>query len=165
MATRWIERWAVEAGALQPLPAPWQGEVRAGRLKYVRLFESGFSRAMDNLTSPGVAKARLWVEPGLDQNVLTSHRMPLFAMAAQLRVEGLREKLPTPPDAAGLAGEVPGGGERVSEGPRPTLVQQNVLASLVFGMFFVVASSAGLFVEERACGPSSSLRSLGARPC
>jgi ABC-2 type transport system permease protein len=43
-------------------------------------------------------------------------------------------------------------------------VQQNVPAWLVFGMFFVVASIAGLFVEERACGALSRLRSLGARP-
>ena len=31
-------------------------------------------------------------------------------------------------------------------------------------MFFVVASIAGLFVEERACGALARLRSLGARP-
>ena len=49
-------------------------------------------------------------------------------------------------------------------GPRPTAVQQNVPAWLVFGMFFVVASIAGLFVEERACGALSRLRSLGAKP-
>jgi hypothetical protein len=31
-------------------------------------------------------------------------------------------------------------------------------------MFFVVASIAGLFVEERACGALARLRNLGARP-
>jgi ABC-2 type transport system permease protein len=49
-------------------------------------------------------------------------------------------------------------------GPLPTAVQQNVPAWLVFGMFFVVASIAGLFVEERACGALSRLRSLGVKP-
>jgi len=34
----------------------------------------------------------------------------------------------------------------------------------VFGMFFVVASIAGLFVEERSCGALARLRSLGAMP-
>lgn len=163
-ATRLIERWAQEAGAAQPLPAQWQDAVRAGRLKYVLLIEAGFSRAINDLSSPGGAKARLLAEPGLDQNVLTSNRMQLLAIAAQLRVEGLLERLPTPPDAEGLAGEVPVAAERLSEGPRPTAVQQNVPAWLVFGMFFVVASIAGLFVEERACGALSRLRSLGARP-
>jgi ABC-2 type transport system permease protein len=52
----------------------------------------------------------------------------------------------------------------MAQGPRPTAVQQNVPAWLVFGMFFVVASIAGLFVEERACGALARLRSLGARP-
>ncbi|MGP1683756.1 MAG: ABC transporter permease, partial [Giesbergeria sp.] len=163
-ATRLIARWAQEAGAAQPLPARWQEEVRAGRLKYVLLIEEGFSRAINDLSSPGTAQARLLVEPGLDQNVLTSNRMQLLAMAAQLRVEGVLEKLPTLPDAAGLTGDVPVAAERLSEGPRPTSVQQNVPAWLVFGMFFVVASIAGLFVEERACGALSRLRSLGAKP-
>jgi ABC-2 type transport system permease protein len=40
----------------------------------------------------------------------------------------------------------------MSVGPRPTAMQKNVPAWLVFGMFFVVAPIAGLFVEERACG-------------
>jgi ABC-2 type transport system permease protein len=54
-------------------------------------------------------------------------------------------------------GDAPVAAERMSVGPRPTAVQQYVPAWLVFGMFFVVASIAGLFVRAR-------LRSLGARP-
>lgn len=164
VATRLIARWEQEVGVAQPLPAQWQDEVRAGRLKYVLLIDAGFSRAINELSNPGTAKARLLTEPGLDQNVLTSRRMQLVAIAAQLRVEALLEKLPTPPDAQGLASEVPVAAERLREGPRPTAVQQNVPAWLVFGMFFVVASIAGLFVEERACGALSRLRSLGAKP-
>ena len=168
VATRLIARWADEAGAAQPLPAHWQDEVRAGRLKYVLQMEAGFAQAMNDAANPGTAKARLWAEPGLDNNVLTTNRMQLLAMAAQLRVEGLLEKLPMSPDAekdvAALTGEVPVAAERLSDGPRPTAVQQNVPAWLVFGMFFVVASIAGLFVEERACGALARLRSLGAKP-
>lgn len=164
VSARLIKRWAQEVGAAQTLPAHWQDEVRAGRLKYVLLIEAGFSRAMNDLASPGTAKVRLLVEPGLDQSLLTSNRMQLLAMTAQLRVEGLLEKLPTPPAALELTGDVPVEAERLSEGPRPTSVQQNVPAWLVFGMFFVVASIAGLFVEERSCGALSRLRSLGAKP-
>jgi len=46
-------------------------------------------------------------------------------------------------------------------GPRPTSVQQNVPAWLVFGMFFVVASLSSLFVQERSSGALGRLRSLG----
>jgi ABC-2 type transport system permease protein len=163
-ADKLIERWAEEAGVAQPLPAQWQDEVRAGRLKYVLLVEAGFSKVMDNLASQGDAKARLLTEPGLDNSVFTTNRMRLLAIAAQLRVEGLLAKLPRQLNASALSGDAPVAAERLSEGPRPTAVQQNVPAWLVFGMFFVVASIAGLFVEERACGALSRLRSLGAKP-
>lgn len=163
-ATALIERWAKEAGAAQALPDNWQGEVRAGRLKYVLLIESGFSKAMDDLGSKGEAKARLLTEPGLDNSVFETKRMRLLAIAAQLRVEGLLARLPRQLDASALSGDAPVAVERMSVGPRPTAVQQNVPAWLVFGMFFVVASIAGLFVEERACGALARLRSLGARP-
>lgn len=163
-ADKLIERWTQEAGAAQPLPEQWQDEVRAGRLKYVLLVEAGFSKVMDDLASHGDAKARLLTEPGLDNSVFATNRMRLLAIAAQLRVEGLLAKLPRQLNTSALTGDAPVAAERMSVGPRPTAVQQNVPAWLVFGMFFVVASIAGLFVEERACGALSRLRSLGARP-
>lgn len=163
-ADKLIERWTHEAGAAQPLPEQWQDEVRAGRLKYVLLVEAGFSKVMDDLASHGDAKARLLTEPGLDNSVFATNRMRLLAIAAQLRVEGLLAKLPRQLNTSALTGDAPVAAERMSVGPRPTAVQQNVPAWLVFGMFFVVASIAGLFVEERACGALSRLRSLGARP-
>ena len=163
-AGKLVERWAQEAGVAQPLPPQWQAEVRSGRLKYVLLVESGFSTAMDDLTGHGDAKARLLTEPGLDNGVFATNRMRLLAIAAQLRVEGLLAQLPQKLNAAGLMGDAPVTAERMSVGPRPTAVQQNVPAWLVFGMFFVVASIAGLFVEEQACGALSRLRSLGAKP-
>ena len=163
-STKLVERWAKEAGVAQVLPEKWQDEVRAGRLKYVLLVEAGFSKVMDDLGSKGEAKARLLTEPGLDNSVFETKRMRLLAIAAQLRVEGLLAKLPRKLDASALTGDAPVAAERMTLGPRPTAVQQNVPAWLVFGMFFVVASIAGLFVEERACGALARLRSLGAKP-
>lgn len=163
-ATKLVERWAKEAGVAQVLPEKWQDEVRAGRLKYVLLVEAGFSKVMDDLGSKGEAKARLLTEPGLDNSVFETKRMRLLAIAAQLRVEGLLAKLPRKLDASALTGDAPVAAERMTVGPRPTAVQQNVPAWLVFGMFFVVASIAGLFVEERACGALARLRSLGVKP-
>jgi ABC-2 type transport system permease protein len=163
-AAKLIERWADEAGAAQPLPAQWQDDVRAGRLKYVLLIEAGFSKGMDDLASQSEARARLLTEPGLDNSVFATNRMRLLAIAATLRVQGLLAKLPRQLDASALTGDAPVVAERMSVGPRPTAVQQNVPAWLVFGMFFVVASIAGLFVEERACGALLRLRSLGVHP-
>ena len=159
-----IARWAEEAGVAQPLPAQWQDEVRSGRLKYVLLVDAGFSKVMDDLSSTGDAKVRLITEPGLDNSMFATNSMHLLAIVAQLRVEGLLTKLPPKLNASALMGDVPMSAERMAVGPLPTAVQQNVPAWLVFGMFFVVASIAGLFVEERACGALSRLRSLGVKP-
>ena len=159
-----VQRWALEAGVAQVLPEQWQDEVRSGRLKYVLLVEAGFSRAMNNLGDPGDAKARLLTEPGLDNSVFATNRMRLLAIAAQLRVEGLLAQLPKKLNTPALIGDAPVEAERMTVGPRPTAVQHNVPAWLVFGMFFVVASIAGLFVEERACGALARLGSLGAKP-
>lgn len=163
-ARKLVERWAKEAGVPQALPENWQDKVRSGHLKYVLLVEAGFSKVMDDLDSKGEAKTRLLTEPGLDNSVFTTNRMRLLAIATQLRVEGLLAKLPRKLDASALTVDALVVAERLSVGPRPTSVQQNVPAWLVFGMFFVVASIAGLFVEERACGALSRLRSLGAKP-
>lgn len=163
-AGKLVARWSDEVGVAQPLPEKWQDEVRAGRLKYVLLVEAGFSKAMDDLGSQSEAKARLLTEPGLDNSVFVTNRMRLLAIAGQLRVEGLLAKLPIELNASALSGDAPVAAERLRAGRQPTAVQQNVPAWLVFGMFFVVASIAGLFVEERACGALARLRSLGARP-
>lgn len=163
-ANKLVERWAQERGVALALPKNWQDEVRAGRLKYVLVIESGFSKVVDDLGSKGAAKARLLTEPGLDNGVFETNRMRLVAMVAQLRAEGLLARLPGKLDAAALIGDAPVAAERMTVGPRPTAVQQNVPAWLVFGMFFVVASIAGLFVEERGCGALARLRSLGAMP-
>lgn len=164
VAARLLDRWAKEAGAPLPLPDRWREELQAGRLQYVLVIEPGFSAQMGDLGSKGEAKLRLLAEPGLDHALFESRRARLIAEAAQLRAELLLAQLDLGINVQALAGRPPVVAERATAGPRPTAVQQNVPAWLVFGMFFVVASIAGLFVEERACGALARLRSLGARP-
>ena len=159
-----IARWAQQNGTAQALPHSWQDEVRAGRLKYVLVIESGFSERVDNPGSNGTAVTRLVADPGLNNSVFETHRMRLIALVSQLRTEILLARLPATPEAAALNDEFPVTTERLAAGPRPTAVQQNVPAWLVFGMFFVVASIAGLFVEERSCGALARLHSLGVKP-
>ncbi len=90
-----------------------------------------------------------------------------------LNAPGLREPTDAMPNldagkktlnADALSGANIANAERISAGPRPTSVQHNVPAWLVFGMFFVVTTIAGLFVEERSCGALNRLLSLGASP-
>lgn len=163
-ANKLLERWEQDYGVAQSLPENWQAEVRAGHLKYVLVIEAGFSKVMDKPASKGKAKVRLITEPGLDNSMFETSRMRLIAVVSKLRAEGFVAQLPGELGATALTGDAPVTAERMSAGPRPTAVQQNVPAWLVFGMFFVVASIAGLFVEERSCGALSRLRSLGAKP-
>ena len=64
-----LQRWADEHGAAQPLPENWQDELRAGRLKYVLVIDSGFGKVLDKPNSKSTAKARLQTEPGLDNGM------------------------------------------------------------------------------------------------
>jgi ABC-2 type transport system permease protein len=165
VAARLLDRWTMDAGAPQALPERWREELQAGNLQYVLVIEPGFSAQMAELGSKGDAKARLLVEPGLNQALFEARRARLMAEVAQLRAELLLVQLDLGINVNALAGQPPVAAERATGGgPKPTAVQQNVPAWLVFGMFFVVASIAGLFVEERACGALARLRSLGARP-
>jgi ABC-2 type transport system permease protein len=163
-ASKLLEIWATDHGAAQPLPDNWRDEVRAGRLKYVLLIESGFSQAVDEPNKETTAQAHLLTEPGLDNGVFETNRMRLVAIVTQLRTTALLARLPGKFDTGALNKALPVAAERLTTGPRPTAVQQNVPAWLVFGMFFVVASIAGLFVEERACGALARLRSMGVMP-
>lgn len=158
------ERWVKEHGATRVLPKNWQDDVHTGRLKYVLVIEAGFSKVVDEVDKKGAAKARLLTEPGLDNGLFEANRARLSAMVAQLRAEGLLAQLPGDIDTAALIADIPVVAEHMTTGPHPTAVQHNVPAWLVFGMFFVVASIAGLFVEERSCGALARMRSLGAMP-
>lgn len=159
-----LARWTRENGEAHVLTETWRDDVRAGRLKYVLLIEPGFSNGVEAFESKATAKVRLIADPGLDNALFETTRMKLIATVAQLRAEGLLAQLPGEMDASTLIESTPVLAERLTSGPRPTAVQHNVPAWLVFGMFFVVASIAGLFVEERACGTLARLRSLGAMP-
>jgi len=161
-AKRLADRWADDRGPAQALPVNWQEEVRAGRLKYVLFIEAGFNKGLDKPNSK--AKARLYTDPGLDHNVFETNRMRLIAIVSKLRAEGFVSQLPKELGVTALTGDAPVEAERMKAGPRATAVQQNVPAWLIFGMFFVVASIAGLFVEERSCGALTRLLSLGAKP-
>ena len=167
-ATQLLQAWRDAHGAPADA-ADWQDAVRAGRLKYVVQIDAGFAQALDN-TPAGAhpEKIHFLAEPGLDKGLFESLRASLVMHVAQLRTESLLAQIDAQADAAqasqALFSNTLVAAERAGKNARPSSVQQSVPGWLVFGMFFVVASIAGLFVDERSCGALARLRSLGAAP-
>jgi ABC-2 type transport system permease protein len=154
--------WERTHGPAQPLPADWERHLREGRLKYVLVLQPGLSQELEEASLPTQSHIRLLAEPGLDGNLLNTLQAQLAGTAGELKARAAlaQNNAPKPaPDASMLSiVKIERAG---NTGPRPSAVQQNVPAWLVFGMFFVVASLAGLVVEERMSGTLARLRSLG----
>jgi len=157
-----LQVWRRSHGAPKPLDANWEAQLRSGALKYVIVLEPGLSAELESAALSTKAHIRLLAEPGIDANLFNALRAELVGASGELKA---RLALAVP----GTSGPPPGASiqalvnaERYSTaGPRPTSVQQNVPAWLVFGMFFVVASLSSLFVQERSSGALGRLRSLG----
>ena len=160
---QWLKQlWQRNHGAPQPLGDDWQARLRNGSLKYVIVMEQGLSEELESAALSTQARVHLLTEPGIDANLFNALRAELVGASGELKA---RLALAVP----GTAGPAPDASiqamvraERFSTaGPRPTSVQQNVPAWLVFGMFFVVASLSSLFVQERSSGALGRLQSLG----
>ncbi|WP_225784276.1 ABC transporter permease [Xenophilus sp. Marseille-Q4582] len=155
--------WLRTHGDPQPLPADWREALRSGRLKYVVLLQPGLSEALEAEALPRSAHMQLLAEPGIDGHLLNALRAELVGAAGEVKGRLAFQVAGAPPlggDGASMAALVQA--ERFAGGAvRPTAVQQNVPAWLVFAMFFVVASMAGLVVQERATGALGRLQSLG----
>lgn len=160
---QWLQQiWQRSHGAPKALGADWQAQLKSGALKYVIVLEPGLSAELESAALSTQAHIRLLTEPGIDANLFNALRAELVGASGELKA---RLALAVP----GTSGPPPGASiqalvqaERYSTaGPRPTSVQQNVPAWLVFGMFFVVASLSSLFVQERGSGALGRLRSLG----
>lgn len=160
---QWLQQiWQRSHGVPKALDADWQAQLRSGALKYVIVLEPGLSAELESAALSTQAHIRLLTEPGIDANLFNALRAELVGASGELKA---RLALAVP----GTSGPPPGASiqalvqaERyATAGPRPTSVQQNVPAWLVFGMFFVVASLSSLFVQERGSGALGRLRSLG----
>jgi ABC-2 type transport system permease protein len=161
-----LNSWEKENGKPIDLPSDWQQALREGRMKYVIQIEKGAADDLQKTAKPDHQRIRLLTDPAIDFGVFTSLRAQLEATTTALRVETLIKKIPLLKkiEVTDFNGANVAKAERVNAGPRPTSVQHNVPAWLVFGMFFVVTTIAGLFVEERSGGALNRLLSLGASP-
>jgi ABC-2 type transport system permease protein len=158
LATQWVQRH----GPADTLPTDWQTQLREGKLKYVLVLQKGLSEELEQPSLPTAPLIRLLAEPGLDGNLFNTLHAELAGTAGELKARAALAQNNAPKPAANASMLALVRPERFgSLGPRPSAVQQNVPAWLVFGMFFVVASLAGLVVEERSNGTLARLQSLG----
>lgn len=160
---QWLKQlWQRNHGAPQALGDDWQARLRNGSLKYVIVMEPGLSEELESAALSTQARIHLLTEPGIDANLFNALRAELVGASGELKAR-LALAVPgtaSPSSDASIQAMVRA--ERFSTaGPRPTSVQQNVPAWLVFGMFFVVASLSSLFVQERSSGALGRLQSLG----
>lgn len=175
--------WEKRHGTPQVRTASWQDEVRSGKLGYALVIEKDFSRELAAKQTGSAKQLRLITDPGIDNGVFSANNAELSMIASELRgqallaaTQAMAGKNRTPPQSSRAENKVPPqaadatfsvsaqalvDSERLAAGSRPTSVQQNVPAWLVFGMFFVVASLANLFLQERQCGALARLASLG----
>jgi ABC-2 type transport system permease protein len=162
LAQSLLTTWQGRHGAPQPLPADWQAQLRAGALKYVLVLQPGLSDELALPSLPTQARMQLLTEPGLDANLFNSLQAELSGVAGELKARNALAATDAPPPPANASMLALVKAERFStSGPRPTAVQQNVPAWLVFGMFFVIASLSSLLVQERSTGTLARLHSLG----
>lgn len=161
LAQSLLRHWQDDHGAPLPLPADWQAQLRDGKLKYVLVLQAGLSDELARPALPTQASIRLLAEPGIDGNLLSSLRAELSGTAGELKARTVLARFGAPPPATASMQTLVQAERFANRGPQPTSVQQNVPAWLVFGMFFVIASLANLFVQERSTGTLARLQSLG----
>jgi ABC-2 type transport system permease protein len=172
LADTLLAEWEKRHGKPRTNISNWSDEVKSGKLSYALVIEKDFSKAIAVEKLTGEIQARLITDPGLDGSVFAANKAELNMIASELRAQVLLTSslmARFPPRANRKAADLPVtvsaislvDAERLAAGSRPTSVQQNVPAWLVFGMFFVVASLANLFLQERQCGALARLASLG----
>lgn len=167
-----LTEWEKRHGKPQTNITNWSDAVKSGKLSYALVIEKDFSKAIAAERLTGEIQVRLITDPGLDGSAFAANKAELNMIASELRAQILLTAslmAHSPPREYSKASDTPVivsatslvDAERLAAGSRPTAVQQNVPAWLVFGMFFVVASLANLFLQERQCGALARLASLG----
>lgn len=177
-----LQGWAKEHGEARPLPADWRQAVRAGELSYVIELDADTSdRLMTPPSAEGGAHAaspiRLWVEPTMDKALLSGLQGQMAGLVSGVQVSLLSSVVQTlslgkVPELGAAPQAVAADSAAVraplvvverlgSDQIKPTSVQHNVPAWLVFGMFFVMSAVSGLWLVERDNGVMARLRSFG----
>jgi ABC-2 type transport system permease protein len=161
LAQSLLGQWQRNHGAPQPLPEDWQAQLRAAHLKYVLVLQAGLSEELALPSLPTQARIQLLAEPGINSNLFNSLRAELSGTAGELKARTALANTGAPPPPTASMQTLVQAERFATSGPRPSAVQHNVPAWLVFGMFFVIASLSSLLVQERSTGTLARLQSLG----
>jgi ABC-2 type transport system permease protein len=125
-----------------------------------RDFERALSAPLDARNAP--PELTLLADPALPPTQLLAFRQRVLGVTLSLRVAAMmrRAGIAADADAFDLKRAATLSVETIGGSGRPSSVQQNVPAWLIFGMFFVVMPISSLFVVERREGTLARLVSL-----
>ena len=138
--------------------------VRRGTPSLVLVVPRDFERALNAPLDGKSTQAQLTLlaDPALPPTQLLAFRQRVLGVALALRVSAMmrRAGIAADADAFDLKRAAALSVETIGSSARPSSVQQNVPAWLIFGMFFVVIPISSLFVVERREGTLARLVSL-----
>src|SRR5712691_6623532 len=164
LADRFARRLSGDGFRSAPAPADEaaaRAGVRSGTPSLVLVVPRDFERALgvplDEKTTP--PKLTLLADPALPPTQLLAFRQRVLGVTLSLRVSALmrRAGIAANADAFDLRRAATLSVEVIGGTARPSSVQQNVPAWLIFGMFFVVMPISSLFVVERREGTLARL--------
>lgn len=136
-------------------------EVRADKAQFLVVIPHGFGAALD-----GAAPLAMQEQsgPGVEPAVSELFTARLQGLLAELylskRLGALGTSMPDPTGAQRLLHTE----SLYTAGARPSSVQQNVPAWLLFAMFFIAVPLSTTWVQERAQGTYARLRTMGVGP-
>ena len=144
---------------LSDLPAAGQRDaVRHDQAQFLLVIPKGFGA---DLGSPRPVAIELQAGPGVEPAVFELFGARLHGLATELyleqRLAGLGTSMPDPAAADALLHAE----SLYTAGVRPSSVQQNVPAWLMFAMFFIAVPLSTTWVQERQQGTYARLRSMG----
>ncbi len=167
LAALFVRGLAGDGFRATPAPADQaaaRASVRHAKHKLVvivpREFRNALAALPDGKSAPPALA--LLADPALPPTQLVAFQQRLLGVALGLRMEEATRRAGIPVDASAFdlkrAAKVDV--EVVGSTGRPSSVQQNVPAWLIFGMFFVVMPISALFIVERRDGTLARLASL-----
>jgi len=168
LAERFVQ--GLSGNGYRSVPAPAdeaaaRESVRRGKPALVLVVPRGFVRGLDASFGQGTVQPELALlaDPALPPAQLLAFRQRILGVVLGLKVMAMTQRAGIPVDpamfdlqqAAALRVEAVGN----PRAGRPSSVQQNVPAWLIFGMFFVAMPIASLFIVERREGTLARLAS------
>lgn len=168
LAERFVQGLSGDGYRAVPAPADEAAAregVRRGEPGLVLVVPRGFARGLDGSPGPGAAQPELTLlaDPALPPAQLLAFRQRTLGVVLGMKIAAMARRAGISADpaafdlkqAAALRVEAVGN----PRSGRPSSVQQNVPAWLIFGMFFVVMPIASLFIVERREGTLARLAS------